>query len=431
MRLTLVQKLVTGYAAIALFTMAALVFSVMGLYSLNTTARDIAKNDLVFINSTIKLRESLLAQQRAAVKGALLDSHEFRELYRKRADEFQHLLLILTTSQGPEDIKPVIASYVTFQSAADKLLGGDRNSTETLNAATEQVIQAIDACANFRQLQLSNKLEAADKKQTNTVQWTLILSFTGFLLAIIVATLVTYKISKAFTQLKKATHRIAEGEFDYDPQIPAGDEIGELARDFVKMAGRLKQSEQMCLDASPLTRLPGNIAIERVLTRRLHGPEPFAVCYADLDNLKAYNDHYGYIRASDLIKATGEIIHDAVRDNAGEDAFVGHVGGDDFVMVVTVEEAAGVCEAVIERFGKAIVDYYDAEDLARGAIAAVDRYGVPRVFPIMTISIAVVICGKGEYESAVDIARAAAEMKDYVKGQPGSNYLMNRRRYTR
>lgn len=431
MRLTLVQKLVAGYAAIAFFTMAALVYSVMGLYSLNTTARDIAKNDLVFINTAIKLRESVLAQQRAAVKGAVLNSPEFTTLYRERADEFQHLLLNLTTTQNPDELKTILESYVSFKRHAEQLLSGDKNSAAQLNIAADRVVGAIDASAAHRQVQLSEKLEAADKKQGRTVQWTLILSFTGFLLAIIVASLVTYKISKAFSKLKKATHRIADGDFDFDPRIPSGDEIGDLASDFVKMASRLKISEQMNLDASPLTRLPGNIAIERVLTRRLQGPGPFAVCYADLDNLKAYNDHYGYIRASELIKTTGEIIHEVVRQHAGEDAFVGHVGGDDFVMVVSIEEAAEVCEAIIEQFGKSIVSYYDAEDLERGAIEAVDRYGVPRVFPIMTISIAVIICGQGEYESAVDIARAAAEMKDYVKGQPGSNYLMNRRRHNR
>lgn len=431
MRFTLVQKLIAGYAAIAFFTMAALVYSVMGLYSLNTTARDIAKNDLVFINTTIKLRESVLAQQRAVVKGVILKSPEFNQLYRERADEFQHLLLNAAPTQSPDELKPVIERYVNFQQLAEKLLGGDRDSVEPLNNAADQVVSAIDASAANRQVQLSSKLEAADRKQGKTVQWTMILTFIGFLLAIIVSTIVTYKISRAFTKLKKATHRIAEGDFDFDPRIPTGDEIGDLAGDFIKMASRLKISEQLNLDASPLTRLPGNIAIERVLTRRLQEAEPFAVCYADLDNLKAYNDHYGYIKASELIKTTGEIIHEAVRQHAGQDAFVGHVGGDDFVMVVSTEEAAGVCEALIEQFDKSIVDYYDAKDLEKGAIEAVDRYGMPRVFPIMTISIAVTICGRGEYESAVDIARAAAEMKDFVKGKPGSNYLINRRRHKR
>ena len=115
---------------------------------------------------------------------------------------------------------------------------------------------------------LDAKLKSADQKESATVKWSMILSFTGFLLAIAVAALSIFNISSAITKLKKATHRIAEGDFDYDPQIPAGDEIGELAQDFSRMAERLKVLEQMSLDASPLTRLPGNIAIERILSRR-------------------------------------------------------------------------------------------------------------------------------------------------------------------
>lgn len=223
-------------------------------------------------------------------------------------------------------------------------------------------------------------------------------------------------------------HRIAEGDFDYDPQLPAGDEIGALAGDFVRMGKKLKELEQMSLDASPLTRLPGNIAIERVLNRRLQSGEPFAVCYADLDNFKAFNDHYGYIKASEVIKLTAELIHDIVRQVAGGDAFVGHVGGDDFVMVVASDKGGPVCERVITRFDDFIRQHYSPEDLAKGAIEGVDRYGVPRTFPIMSISIAVVICSREKFASAVDVAKAAADIKDLLKSKPGSNYLINRRK---
>jgi hypothetical protein len=90
-----------------------------------------------------------------------------------------------------------------------------------------------------------------------------------------------------------------------------------------------------------------------------------------------------------------------------------------------------VCEEVIKKFGEGIIAHYKKEDLARGAIEGTDRYGVPRVFPIMTISIAVVICRQGEYDSAVAIAQTAAQIKDYVKGKPGSNYMVNKRRKAR
>jgi diguanylate cyclase (GGDEF)-like protein len=227
--------------------------------------------------------------------------------------------------------------------------------------------------------------------------------------------------------LKKTTSRIAEGDFDYDPRISEGDEIGDLALGLTRMAARLKDLEQHSLDASPLTRLPGNIAIERALNRKLQTGETFAFCYADLDNLKAFNDCYGYLQASEVIKLTGQIIHDTVSQRASDDDFVGHIGGDDFVMVVEQDNVESYCQTIIDRFSSMIVQNYSPEDLASGCIQSVDRYGAQRSFPIMTISIAVLICGHGEYESAMEIARTAAEIKEHVKGLPGSNFLVNRR----
>jgi GGDEF domain-containing protein len=147
--------------------------------------------------------------------------------------------------------------------------------------------------------------------------------------------------------------------------------------------------------------------------------------------MKAYNDVYGYIKGSDVIKMTGDIILEVVRNNAEKDAFIGHIGGDDFIMVFDEENVSTVCAEVIKKFGEGIVAHYNPQDQARGGIEGIDRYGVPRSFPIMTISIAVVICQEGEYESAVEIAQTTSEIKDYVKGMSGSNFMINRRRKAR
>lgn len=430
-KFTLVQKLIAGYVAMAFFTTAALVFSIMGLYSLHSIAREIARNDLVIINSTNKLRESLLAQERYAGKYAILKSPEFIDLFSRREAEFLGILQKLRQNKQNQDIEPLSQLYQNYRTNTYRLFQGTTSDPLSIKAAAQKVFNSIDIIYKNRQDQLNAKLETADDKESSTIRWTLILSFTGFSLAIVVAAFFIYNISSAIRRLKKATHRIAEGDFDYDPQIRPGDEIGDLAGDFISMAAKLKLLEQISLDASPLTRLPGNIAIERVLNRRLQEGIPFAVCYADLDNLKAYNDHYGYIKASEVIRRAGEIIYEAVKSTAEANAFVGHIGGDDFVMVVDMENAAAACEAVIEKFDAEIRNHYTPEDLSRGSIDAVDRYGVPRVFPIMTISIAVTICRQGEYDSAVEIAKAATEIKDYVKGMPGSNYLINRRKIKR
>ncbi|ACM20736.1 nucleotide cyclase, HAMP and GGDEF-related domain-containing [Geotalea daltonii FRC-32] len=429
-KLTLVQRLVAGYAAMAFFTAAAIAFAIFGLFSVHKIATEIARNDLAILNATSKLRETMQAQERYAAKYQILKSSEFTDMFRGRELEFLDLLQKLAKSRQQPDVAPLLKSYEEYRINADRLFSGKGNP-EALKSSTAQVFNAIDLIYNNTKDQLRVKLEAADEKEKFTIAWTIALSFTGFALAMTVASLFIYNVSTAIRRLKTATHKIAEGDFDYDPKIKADDEIGELARDFINMAARLKVLEQMSLDASPLTRLPGNIAIEGILNKRLQEDVPFAVCYADLDNLKAYNDHYGYIKASEVIKKAGEIIYEAVKAKAEDSAFVGHIGGDDFVMVVAMENSVPVCEAVIKMFDEEIRNHYTPDDLARGAIDAVDRYGVPRTFPIMTISIAITICRKGEFDSAVAIAKAAAEIKDYVKSMPGSNYLINRRKVKR
>jgi diguanylate cyclase (GGDEF)-like protein len=430
-RFTLIQKLIGSYAALAFFSMTAIIFSTAGLYSLNKIVQDIAHNDFAFINAADKLRESIDAQERFVAKYSILNSPLFVELFHHREAEFLTILKDMQKKPSGQRVMPILRSYQQFETGANLVFQGDVKDYKNLKNAAEQVRNSIQYFYASQQKFLNSKLDKAEHKQNLTIQWSLFISFAGFLLAVCVMALLIYTISFSIKKLKRATFRIAEGDFDYDPQIPAGDEIGDLARDFTSMAAKLKVLEQVCLDASPLTRLPGNIAIERVLNKKLYENDPFAVCYADLDNFKAYNDRYGYIKGSEVIKMTGEVIYNAVTEQSSKDAFVGHVGGDDFVMVVPAEDASKVCETVIDVFTLKIRDYYNAEDLAKGAIEGKDRYGVKRIFPIMTISIAVLTCQKGEYDSAVKIAKAAVQIKEYAKESPGSNYLINRRRKER
>jgi GGDEF domain-containing protein len=430
-RFTLVQRLIGSYAAVVIFSMAATCFSIFGLYSLNGIVRDIARNDFAFMRSAEGLRDSIDAQKRNAAKYSVLKSSGFRELYNRRRQEFLTSIDELKrTGHGPL-LDNLVKSYRVFSIRAEDLFEGETEDLTLLKEAAEKVDSSIEELYTQRQNILNAKLKNADFERERTVKWTVLLSCSGFLLALCVTILFIITISSSIRKLKRATHDIARGNFDFDPQIPAGDEIGDLAQDFTSMAARLKVLEQMSLDASPLTRLPGNIAIERVLTKNLQAGEPFAVCYADLDNFKAYGDRYGYIKGSDLIKMTGEVIYEVVQRHADENAFVGHIGGDDFVMVISPDCVDNVCRAVIKDFTERVPEFYSPEDLANGAIQGVDRYGVERVFPIMTISIAVVMCQKGEYDSAVLIAKAAAEIKDFTKGVAGSNYFIDRRKTAR
>ncbi|HLO27059.1 MAG TPA: diguanylate cyclase [Geobacteraceae bacterium] len=426
-KVTLINKLLASYAAISFFTIAALSISYTGLYSLTKITRDIVTNDFVVIDAANKLRESILAQQSYAAKFAILKEPEFRELYLQREAEFLDILQGLQTAHHDRSLDEIAVAYRDFRTVAYSLFQDLPNDPPSLKPTAEKVAASIEKTLVDRQKLLGKKLEAAKQKEQSTIRWTLFLSASGFLIGLCVAALLIFNISTAVRKLKKATHRIAEGDFDFNPDIPPGDEVGDLAVDFTRMAKRLKELEQMSLDASPLTRLPGNIAIEQVLEAKLDEGKPFAVCYADLDNFKAYNDRYGYISGSELIKSSGEIIYEMTNACDSENAFVGHVGGDDFVMVVSPEKAAEVCKAVIERFDRDIPSFYSPEDRANKAIEGPDRYGVHRRFPLMTISIAIIICQKGAYDSAVSIAKAAAEMKKLLKAEPRSNYSINRR----
>jgi len=204
-----------------------------------------------------------------------------------------------------------------------------------------------------------------------------------------------------------------------------------LDREIQEMMLKIKDNQQRYLDASPLTRLPGNLAIEQVLKGKMDQGEKFALCYIDLDDFKAFNDKYGYAKGSDLIKMTGEVLYRAKDKYAELQDFVGHIGGDDFVLITSPDEAAKICQAIIDEFDRLIPEYYHAEDRAKGFIEGMDRYGVKRRFPIMSISIAVVSDVKRSFKSPIEIAKAASEIKDYVKSLPGSNYLIDRRVTTR
>ncbi|MBJ6748838.1 HAMP domain-containing protein [Geomonas sp. Red421] len=422
--LSLIQKISAGYAAMALFTAAALIFSSYNIYRSTNITRNIANNELPVISALIELRTSLLSQESFAGKYAILKDPAFIDLFHQRQAEALASLDLLGKGKPTGDLQQLNGLYLSYQKAAEDLFAGKTGSTGPMRSSALKLLNAVDASYLKRKDMLKLVLNRADEQQKQTIWWTVAISCTGFLLAIGVAPFVTYRTFGAIRELQSATHRIAAGDFDYNPDVPSGDEISELARDFTKMAARLKVLEQMSLDASPLTRLPGNFAIERVLEDRLQSGATFAFCYADLDNFKPYGDHYGYAKGSEMLRLTGDLIQSAVKAHGGSDGFVGHVGGDDFVMVIPAERVSAVCEAVIEKFSAEVVKHYSPEDLKVGGIEGCDRYGVQRFFPVITISIAVIICGRDQYSSAVEIARAAAKVKDSAKEKPGSKYLI-------
>jgi GGDEF domain-containing protein/CHASE3 domain sensor protein len=427
----IIQKIIFGYAIIILFSLVSLITALVGLNTVNRIVTDIAHQDFTALESIHSLRSILVTAERNAARSTLMKGPEFATIYRQHNEEFQQVMLQLRNRSDQKLLQELAAKHAIFSRHADLLVSGQESDTASLRRSSVQLHELLDHLTDKQAVSLKTRMQEASRHEQSTVTLTLILSFSGFLMAIAVAAYTTYSISASIRKLRAGTMRIARGEFDCALNIPPGDEIGDLAADFSRMGTRLKELEQISLDASPLTRLPGNIAIERILTRKLETDEPFAVCYADLDNFKAYTDRYGYIQASELIKRSGQIIDEAATALGGVGPFVGHVGGDDFVMIVDADTAGSLCERVIDVFDREVPSFYSEEDRERGGIDGIDRYGVPRWFPLMSISIAVIICRRGEYDSAVDIAQAAAHIKNHVKDRPGSSYLVNRRRHNR
>lgn len=190
---------------------------------------------------------------------------------------------------------------------------------------------------------------------------------------------------------------------------------------------RLLKRTRTGMSASSTTGLPGSVSIEQILVDRVRQRAPLAVLYLDVDHFKAFNDRYGFARGDGLIRQVADIVLSTVSEVGNPDDFVGHVGGDDFVVVTTPERATLVADAVIERFDRATPLFYDAIDRARGGIVTEDRRGKISTFPVVTLSIAIVTNESREFHHAAQIADVAAQLKKLAKSRPGSLWVKDQR----
>jgi len=182
------------------------------------------------------------------------------------------------------------------------------------------------------------------------------------------------------------------------------------------------------LSASPLTHLPGNPLIEQTLSVRLQSRKPTAFLYIDLSDFKEYNDEYGWLQGDEVIKMLARTILATVAAVGNPDDFVGHIGGDDFVVISTPNCAANIAQEIINLFDAAIPDYYSKEARARGYIEVVDRQGRHARVPIISVAVAIVTNEQRDLRHPGQVATIAAEVKKYVKRYPGSHYAFDRRR---
>lgn len=427
-RISLVQKLISSFVLSGVCLMAALVYSIYGMGAMHRMEQEIADKDLKAATIVVRLRELMMSQERLVGRFSILKQPEYLAMHQVNAEEFRNELTEIKKIHLNPDIEGLEDMHSRYSKLTDQIFSGFQSDTGDVKRAVEEVLKKIDLISEDQRVDLKQKLALSDKYEEKTVAWSMGLAATGVLLSFLIAGWMVYSFASSISKLQHATHRIAAGDFDHDPRISSGDEIGALSDDFRHMAVRLKELEQISLDASPLTRLPGNIAIERVINRHLKNKVPFTMCYLDLDNFKSYNDRYGYIKASEVLKDVGKLIYEAVRVLGDPDAFVGHIGGDDFVIIISADKAEAACKTVISEIDTLIPSHYAEEDRLAGVIEGIDRYGVPRSFPLISISIAALVCHPGDYEHAAEIATAAARIKDQVKVSAGSNYVIVRER---
>jgi len=182
------------------------------------------------------------------------------------------------------------------------------------------------------------------------------------------------------------------------------------------------------LDANPLTRLPGNASITKELKEKIESKEKFAVLSIDLDNFKALNDYYGFEQGDNTIKATARILIDSVQKKGNLNDFIGHIGGDDFLIVTTPEAAEEVAKKIIADFDAQAPYFFQEKDRAKGYIETRGRDSEIHKFGFPSISIGIITNSEREFTHTAQISSLSAETKNLAKKFNGSKYIFDRRK---
>lgn len=438
-RLSIANKMLLGYMTLVVLTVIVVAYALVSLQRINTLNTSIVKVDIIVEEASDKMLDALLAQDTYEKRFLILKSSDMKNLFIKRGKEFQGWLDILRNLPDRDNlpIKTIDTLYTKYTDLFTKetRLIRKRSVTQAYSISNHDLKTVLDRLLDTLRTLAASAKAAQDTKMKGisvvggtAFMTTAILCLFSILMGAVAGFAVTHHISSSIHKLKVATEHIAEGDFDYNPHINTEDEIGSLSQAFLAMGKRLRKLEEMYLDASPLTRLPGGIAIENVLKKRLESIQPVAFCVLDLDNFKAFNDRYGYANGSEVIKETAKIIENVVKSIGTPDDFVGHVGGDDFVVITIPDYMREISSEIINQFDQRIPKYYEAEDQRRGYILGKTRQGIEMEFPIMTISIAIVTNEHRQLVNPLEASEIAAELKDYAKTIPKSVFVVDKRR---
>ena len=435
MKLTIYRKLLLSYLAMAVLTVLASAYAIFSLQQLNDLASRIINDDFAVVDQSKSLLDSLIARESAEKRYLILQDPTIEEIYWSRSREFSRIFEELRKGRFA-GIDPTMARLSLLHGQYDALFSQEvqlvhaKRNEEAQTLSEGQGRMAIDEMAMLLRA-LQKKAEGnidARMKQINVQslrasRLTVVLSLVSLVLGVLVVLLVTYNISRPLRRLEKATAIIAEGKFDFDFRLDRDDEIGSLSHAFGVMAQRLKILEERNLDASPLTGLPGNLAIERELGKRLQAKTAVSLCHVDLDNFKPFADQYGYAWGSEVIKEVALLLIAELKEPGKTGDFLGHIGGDDFVIISVPPRAEGICRRIAAGFEGRIRKFYTEKDREQGFFIGKDRQGVRQKFPLISVTIAIVTDDGARFPNPLAMAEAAAQLKEYAKTLPGSNYV--------
>ena len=226
---------------------------------------------------------------------------------------------------------------------------------------------------------------------------------------------------------KIAMSREESNLYDLIIIVKDGQYVGVVS--IMKLLNNITQLQVLCAhNSNPLTGLPGNLVIEEQLRRLLLNDAEFAVLYLDLNNFKSYNDKYGFERGDKVLLMTAETLSRSLaREGQGED-FLGHIGGDDFIIITSPDRAERIANAIIEIFDREIQTAYSEEDRKKGFIQVKNRQGKAEKFPITSMSIAGVTNTHRKFKNYWEIPEVAAELKKMAKQKVGSCLVFDQRK---
>ncbi|MGK2945164.1 MAG: diguanylate cyclase domain-containing protein [Desulfuromonadales bacterium] len=434
---TVTRKVALGYLVIITFSMLALGYALISLHDHNRRTGQLVGGQFQAFTLMRDIRQNLLGQENLEKQLVILRDPQLLGLLERRAADLDNLLADVKTFHLPVYFMSLPARIDEYTSQTRLLMQifaeGDWDraaamATTTTAPLRSQLFAEMTDLRAQHQSALDKGLYELSQQSNKAYRLTLIISLIGIILSAPVALTVIASIHGSVNALQKATRDIAAGDFETRIDIRSNDEFGQLARDFASMAHKLMELEQLHLDANPLTRLPGNLTIDRELEQRIAKKLPFAHLYIDLDNFKAYGDHYGYKTGSDAINLVGNLIQEVVERHGGKEDLVGHIGGDDYVVLTEPHRGEEIAKAIISTFDRHVPELYDEKDLKAGFILGTDRYGIKRTFPLLTVSIAITLSENLEHPSLLTISHNCARMKGHLKQLKNSNYLIDRRK---